>query len=294
MPHGPVGIIAHTTKPGAPAVLSALLGEFSRHGVTPLLDPATARLVGRDSPAALNTLCSGCGLILVLGGDGTLLRVIHELGMTAPPILGINIGSLGFLTSAHSNDLAETVSRIVRGDYRLSPRSLLDVVVERRSDEGHFNEEPPVAGLNDCVLSRGTSPNLVRLRVEVDDGFLTDYSADGVIIATPTGSTAYSLSAGGPIVAPEAGLFALTPICPHVLTNRSVILPDHSTIRITVAPGSGPAVLCSVDGRPPTGLARGDRIRIARASHKVTLAHLPGSSFFEVLRDKLRWTGSSL
>ncbi len=293
MPPRCIGIIAHTEKPAGPVVLKKLYTGLMARGVAPLLDSDTARLLENVSGADLHRLRDECDLLLVLGGDGTLLRLVHELGGGLPPLLGVNIGSLGFLTTAQSETVDATLDAVLGGEMDLSHRTLLGIAI-RRHEGGHqeFRDHQPHVALNDCVIGRGVSPNLVRLKVSVNDGALTEYNADGVIIASPTGSTAYSLSAGGPIVAPDAAVFVITPICPHVLTNRSVIVPDTSRIRITVAESR--EVLLSVDGRPPICLAGGDGIEITRAAEQVALASLRGLTFFDVLRDKLRWGGSNV
>lgn len=284
-----IGAIAHTSKPGAPAVLSGLLQAFTKRGAQLLLDSESARLIGETGGRAPAELAARCDLLLILGGDGTLLRVVHELGSALPPLLGVNIGSLGFLTTASSLDLDRTAGRILAGDYTLSARTLLEAALW--SDE---RETARFFALNDCVISRGVSPNLARAALWVDGLFLTEFNADGVIIATPTGSTAYSLSAGGPIVHPGAGVFVVTPICPHVLTNRSLILPDSGVLELRPSLPEGGRVLLSADGREPVEMRGGDRLVISRAANVIRLASMAGVTFFDVLRDKLKWAGSSI
>lgn len=284
-----IGAIAHTSKPGAPAVLSGLLEAFAKRGAQLLLDTESARLIGETGGLTPAELAARCDLLLILGGDGTLLRVVHELGSALPPLLGVNIGSLGFLTTASSLDLDGTAGRILAGDYTLSTRTLLEAALWSGG-----RETARCFALNDCVISRGVSPNLARVALWVDGLFLTEFNADGVVIATPTGSTAYSLSAGGPIVHPGAGVFVVTPICPHVLTNRSLILPDSGVLELRPSLPAGGRVLLSADGREPVEMRGGDRLVISRAANVIRLASMAGVTFFDVLRDKLKWAGSSI
>lgn len=283
-----IGAIAHTSKPGAPAVLAGLREAFAKRDAPLLLDTESARLIGEPGGCPPAELAARCGLLIVLGGDGTMLRVVHELGSALPPLLGINIGSLGFLTTASSDNISETVEGILAGAFTLSARTLLEASL--RSDG---RETARFFALNDCVLSRGVSPNLARIELRVDGQLLTEFNADGVIIATPTGSTAYSLAAGGPIVHPEAGAFVVTPICPHVLTNRSLILPDSVTLELRPRLAHGGCVLLSADGREPVPVSEGDHLVITRAAASIRLASMAGVTFFGVLRDKLKWAGSS-
>ena len=225
---------------------------------------------------------------MVLGGDGTILQVLHELEQRPPPMFGINLGSLGFLTSASAAQWLDAVDAIVREKYVLSERTLLSVEVRR---DGEF--EAPRTALNDAVISRGELSRLIRLDVRIDGAFLTEYNADGLIVATPTGSTAYSLSAGGPVLTPDSGVFVITPICPHVLTMRPVIVSDHSLIEISHSQAKGDIFL-TLDGQNSVRIGPGDAIRIRKAAQQLSLAMLPGMSFFEVLRQKLKWSGTAV
>jgi NAD+ kinase len=229
-----------------------------------------------------------CEAIIVLGGDGTILTALHRLGQRIPPLLGINLGTLGFLTCASVGDCDQVLKAIVERTFRISPRTLLDVRIER---EGRTVQT--WRALNEAVISRGEISRLVTLRVSIGDLLLTEYHADGLIVATPTGSTAYSLSAGGPILMPESGVFVVNPICPHVLTNRPVIV-DHG-VQLTVEPiGQASKTIVTVDGQADRELMPGDRVRISRGALALPLGFLPEMSFFDVLREKLKWSGSAL
>ena len=242
----------------------------------------TAAVAGEPQGVSTARLGKICDILLVLGGDGTILQVLHDLGKNIKPIFGINLGSLGFLTCVNSSAYLKAVDSILARDYVLSQRTLLSVEIQRK---GKTVEE--LTGLNDAVISRGAHSRLIRLRTRIDHSVLTEYNADGLIVATPTGSTAYSLSAGGPILMPDSGVFVITPICPHVLTNRAVIVSDRSEIEVRPCPEQD-VVFLAVDGQEPIVVKCGDTIRIFKSSLSLPLAMLPEMSFSEVLRQKLK------
>ena len=283
-----LGLIANGTKPGAQQLTRDIACEFERHGLKPMLDSRTAELIGADSAFTPGALSRECDLLMVLGGDGTILQVLHELEQRTPPMFGINLGSLGFLTSVGAAQWSDAVDAIVHRKYILSERTLLSVEVCRDG-----MQEAPRTALNDAVISRGELSRLIRLDAHIDGEFLTEYNADGLIVATPTGSTAYSLSAGGPVLAPDSGVFVITPICPHVLTMRPVMVSDHSLIEITHNHATTDIFL-TLDGQNSVRIGPGDSIRIRKAAHHLALAMLPGMSFFEVLRQKLKWSGTAV
>ncbi len=283
-----LGLIANDSKPGARELLAALVSEFAPHPVQLHLDHRAARLIGAEKSFSEPELADLCELLIVLGGDGTILDALHALGPKMRPLFGINLGTLGFLTTVGATEHQRAVNAIIAGDYVLSERTLLKVEILRAGAVLHTGTV-----LNDAVASRGEVSRLVRLAVRVGDTVLTEYNADGLIVATPTGSTAYSLAAGGPILEPDSGVFVINPISPHVLTNRAVIVNDGTPITITPADES-PDVLVTLDGRSTHRLERGDTIRITRASQKLPLAMLPGVSFFDVLRQKLKWSGAAV
>ena len=222
-----IGIIAHTGKAGVGDLVNAIAEEFSGFSITPLLEKETARIAGKKSDYSITDLGSAADLLVVAGGDGTILRVVGQLGEAIKPIFGINVGSLGFLTTASSATYREAVECLARDRINFSQRALLEARVRLRE-----KQTAKMLALNDAVLSRGELSRLVMLRTRVNGEPLTEFNADGLIVATPTGSTAYSLSAGGPILDPESGVFVITPICPHVLTNRSIIVAEGSTVEI--------------------------------------------------------------
>ena len=283
-----IGLIAHTGKAAALELIPELGREFAAAGVRVILEDITSEACQLKDGQPLAQLAKAADLLVVLGGDGTILNVVARLGTELKPIFGINVGSLGFLTCAGSTGRKETVASIAQGKISFSRRTLLEIQLRNPGAE-------PVTSIamNDVVISRGEISRLVRLRTTVDGEVLTEFNADGLIIATPTGSTAYSLSAGGPILEPRSGVFVITPICPHVLTNRSLIVSDDAEIVVEAIERSYPVFL-TVDGRDPVAVETGGTITMRKSTQHLELAVLPDVSFFSVLRHKLKWTGSNV
>lgn len=283
-----IGLIAHTGKAGVAELTRTLAADLQRAGLKVLLETETAALAGMPAGRASAELGRKAELLVVLGGDGTILHLVGQLGDNIKPVFGINVGALGFLTCANSSASAEAVECIAKGEMVFSERTLLDVTVKMPSTTASS-----MTGLNDVVLSRGEVSRLVRLKTSVNGEVLTEFNADGLIVATPTGSTAYSLSAGGPILAPQSGAFVITPICPHVLTNRSIIVDEDAVIEVEVTEREYPVFL-TVDGREPLRIDTGTTVQIKKSARSLPLASLPGVSFFGVVRQKLKWSGSNI
>jgi len=283
-----IGLIAHTGKPGIADFVRALEVEFKRLDLALLVEAKTAAIAGLTSTFTVPDLGREADLLVVLGGDGTILQVVAHLEDRIKPIFGINVGSLGFLTCANSSTFVEAVECIAAGKMIFSDRTLLDVTVRNAGAEVARS-----TGLNDAVFSRGEVSRLIRLKTSVNGEALTEFNADGLIVATPTGSTAYSLSAGGPILSPESGALVITPICPHVLTNRSIIVDESAVIEIEVTERDYPVFL-TVDGREPMRVAAGAVVELRKSARVLPLASLPGVSFFGVVRQKLKWSGSNV
>jgi NAD+ kinase len=281
------GLVARADKPQAAALTRSLVEALGARGVEVLLETRTAEAVGARGVDE-QELGAACDLLIVLGGDGTILRALHRMRGEVPPIFGINVGSLGFLTGVHGEEWPKAVESIVAGDFRLSARTMLRVELVR---EGVTVEA--FTGLNDAVVSRGQHSQLIKVAVHIDEEELSVYHADGLIVATPTGSTAYSMSAGGPLLLPDSACLVITPICPHVQTNRSTVVSDHAQLELRLV-GGGPGVTVNVDGQEIRDFGPGDVLRISRAAEKLRLATLPGRTFSGVLRDKLKWSGSNV
>lgn len=283
-----IGLVAHTGKPGVGDLINSIVKEFDRFSISILLEKETAAVAGKKSDHSIAQLGAAADLLVVVGGDGTILHVVGQLGEVIKPVFGINVGSLGFLTCANSSSYREAVECIAKDRINFSQRALLEARVKLGDKQTN-----KMIALNDAVLSRGEVSRLVLLCTRVNGEPLTEFNADGLIVATPTGSTAYSLSAGGPILDPESGVFVITPICPHVLTNRSIIVAQGSTIEIEASDPEYPIFL-TLDGRKPIHVERGSVITIRRAKKTLPLASLPDASFFSVVRQKLKWSGSNV
>ncbi len=268
-----IGLIGNPEKAASAGIMRKATRLISRAGRQVLVNPDTA------------ALARAADLLLVFGGDGTMLRATRDIAGSNTPLLGINIGGLGFLTAVPSGELSSALSRVWKGEFKYESRALIEV-------SGRCNGKPVrETALNDIVVSRGALSRLIGLDVSVDGEMVTHYRCDGLILSSPTGSTAYSLSAGGAVVFPTAEVFALTPICPHALSNRSLIFPLSSIIRVTASSPS-PATLLSVDGQVVAGLDAGDAVTIRRSRHTFRLMHLADSSFLKTLRHKLQWRGA--
>jgi len=284
-----LGLYAHWRKPAAADSLQALYECLQRAGIKTLFEENSAELIGLKGQS-VDELRDQVDLFLTLGGDGTLLRLVRDLRGKMKPVMGINFGSLGFLTGFGGPSFAEAAEALASGDYRVEERTLLEATV--RGLDGAVVSR---VGLNDVVVSRGDRSRLVQIEVAIDQTCLTEYNADGLIVATSTGSTAYSLSAGGPIVIPNSGVFVVTPICPHVLTNRSVVVSNRSTIRLKASHRSiEQPISLSIDGQEPIHFHVGDEVTVKAAEVTLPLV-LPSSfTFAGVLRAKLRWSGTAI
>lgn len=278
-----LGLIAHTQKPGAASVVKMIVAELRTRNVPFLMEQATAALIQEHSQLNEETLAEKVDLLLVMGGDGSILRAMHHAGPHLRPIFGINIGSLGFLTCLPAQEYQQAIQCIIDKKYFLSHRSLLELKI----DDRFFG-----LALNDIVISRGERSQLIRLTVAIDGTPLTQYHADGLIIATPTGSTAYSLAAGGPVMMPESKTILITPICPHVFSNRSMVIDDKSIITIEAA--GDQQIFISLDGREARLMQPREQLSITTSQKRLPLAMLPDTNFPQILRQKLKWTGSNL
>jgi NAD+ kinase len=284
-----IGLVANTDKPACRGLVQQAAALIERASRRAICDAATARLAELKGPSCpdVATLTREVDLLMVFGGDGTMLRIAREAAGSQTPILGINAGGLGFLTDVPSDQLPTALKQIWAGEAILETRPLIEASVTAAGKPASS------LALNDFVVTRGAAPRLIDLEVSVDNDVLTHYRCDGLIVCSPTGSTAYSLAAGGAVVSPAAEVFTLTPICPHTLSNRSVIVNLHSTVRVKVL-SQKVEVILTADGQITSPLSAGDVVAIRKSRHGVRLLHLAGSSFFETLRRKLNWSGSNL
>lgn len=280
-----IGIIANIEKPNAAEYTIRLQKWIQSMGLEAFLESALAARIGQAPGYDRDELASQVDLVVVFGGDGTLLMAARSMCRHDTPILGINLGTFGFLTVVNLNEMFNALEMILKGEYRIEHRMMLDAIVLRNREEvGKYTV------LNDAVVNRGNVFRLLELETVVDDEYLTTYKADGLIVSTPTGSTAYSLSAGGPIVFAKHDCIIVNPICPHTLTNRPIILPDTSVFRVAIWSGEGEASL-TLDGQISFQLNPGDIIVLKKSKYFTRLIVSPHRDYLEILRSKLGWGG---
>jgi len=276
-------IISKPSKPELAGILPELLSWFHKRGYKLYLDQETAQYIdGEEVLARKNIGDRHPDFALVLGGDGTLLSAARAVSHQGVPILAVNLGSLGFLTEVPLGEMFSTLEAVESGSCPVEQRAVLDCTAFRGSEQlaHHF-------ALNDVVVNKSAISRLVDFDLLIDGAFVFNYKADGVIIATPTGSTAYSLAAGGPVMMPSVQSFVVTPVCPHALTHRPLVVPDKAQIELRVETGAEEAFL-SIDGQVGVPVRQGDRVLCHRAEHTVKLMRVR-RTFFDVLRNKLKW-----
>lgn len=280
-----VGIVAKPQATGRLPLLTDLLNLLEGRGVEVVLDGEAARLARPRSHPVLSReeMPRKVDLLVVLGGDGTLLSVARHSGQRTAPILGVNLGNLGFLTEVSASEMERAVTACLRGPIPVERRMMLRVRLVRK---GRILAS--FSGLNDAVVAKTTLARMIDVRVDVAGRLLTTMRGDGVIVATPTGSTAYNLSAGGPIVTPGIGALLVTPLCPHTLTMRPLLVDGRAGVEVTLLEESG-AVHLTVDGQQGHAMEKGDRVLVTRARASVPLVVPPGRSYFALLREKLGW-----
>ncbi len=284
-----IGIIAKKNKPEAVAIIHHLVDWFRQKKIEVFIESEMANLLGlHASEPYVNRIereafPAQAEMILVLGGDGTLLSVARLVGDHKVPILGVNLGGLGFLTEITLEEIYQVLDRVVQGDFITAERVVLDVSVIRK---GKKMAEFTV--LNDAVINKGALARIIDMETTISGEYLTTFKADGLIISTPTGSTAYNLSAGGPIVYPSLHCIVITPICPHTLTNRPIVVPDDVEIRATLKTRQEEVIL-TLDGQQGFPLEVGDVVEVRKSNVGILLIKSPDRHYFEVLREKLKW-----
>lgn len=278
-----IGIISKPNAPAAGALVPQLLRWLSERRIEIRIDEETARYASIDGGLPREQVPETCNLVIVLGGDGTLLSAARAVARREVPLFPVNLGGLGFLTAITIDEVFPELERALRGEHRVGKRRLLHIEL-RRDDKTVARYD----ALNDAVVTKATLARMIDLDAFVDHMFVCAYKADGLIVATPTGSTAYSLSAGGPIIFPSVAAFCITPICPHMLTNRPVIVPETSVIRLVSRAGSSEAWL-TIDGQVGEPLQEDDEIVCRASDYHLHLIRPPRMLFFDVLREKLKW-----
>ncbi len=277
-----IGVISKPNVPAAVELVPKLLEWLRSRGLAARIDLETAAYA-HATGMPRQEVPEGCDLVIVLGGDGTLLSAARAIGRREIPLFPVNLGGLGFLTAITVEELFSELQRAFRGEHRVAKRRLLNTEVHRGNQVVSSYD-----ALNDAVLSKFDIARMIDLDVYVDQQFMCAYKADGLIIATPTGSTAYSLSAGGPIIFPSVPTICLTPICPHMLTNRPVLVPETSVIRVT-SRSPDDSVFLTIDGQVGAPIRRDDTLVCHSTQYTLHLIRPPRQMFFDVLRQKLKW-----
>jgi NAD+ kinase len=279
-----IGIISRPRRSNLEVVVPPLLHWFEARGIRTLYDTETAGAL-HDSSHGLTReeVAEQSQLLLVLGGDGTLLAAARVAARLGIPILPINMGSLGFLTSFTIEEMYPALEQVLAGRFSCSERVMLDVELHR---DAEIIERQSV--VNEAVINKGALARMIDLQLTIDADFVCRYRADGLIVATPTGSTAYSLSAGGPIVHPGVESWIITPICPHTLSDRPVVVRDSSLIEVHLS-GDTESVFLTLDGQTGIPMQAADVVRMRRASDRLRLIQPAQKSYFEILRNKLKW-----
>jgi NAD+ kinase len=279
------GIICKPVRDLVSSLVPPLIGWLRQRKINVFIDEEThgCCIDLGEQVLARGALGAKVDLLIVFGGDGTLLSAARALGGHDVPILGVNLGGLGFLTSVTLEELYPALEQVLEEKHRTSNRMMLDAEIQRKGEPSEVQ-----CALNDAVANKGERARMLDFDVHVDGHHVGRYRADGLIVATPTGSTAYSLAAGGPIVEPSLDAFIITPICPHMLTNRPLVIPATSQIDLDFTAAEKP-LFVTLDGQISLELEPTDRVRITKSAKRVALVRPPNKSYFQILRNKLRW-----
>jgi NAD+ kinase len=277
-----IGIIANVRKELTQGVVEEIIAWAGKNGFDSFICEELTPLVGHKKKSlSREELGKTSDVLISLGGDGTMLASARAVGQHQTPILGINLGGVGFMTEINSNDLGNTLNRLKSGDYFIEKRMVLESEVEGVGKLDQY-------ALNDVVLDKGEVARLFLLHLYLQDEFICSYSADGLIISTPTGSTAYCLAAGGPIINPRMNAIIVSPICPHTLASRPIVFSENETLKVVVELSSRHAVL-TIDGQVAFNLKSGSSVSVRKAKHWVNLVKFRDRSFYDILRTKLHW-----
>jgi len=281
-----IGIITNVKKKNAVLRLRELLKWLRKKGKEIILDKESAsKIKGKFNSAPIDTLASGVDLVISLGGDGTLLRIARNKDIQEVPVLGVNLGGLGFITEVTFSEVYDVLEKVFAKKIKLEERMQLQIkIFQKRKEKFNFTV------LNDIVLAKTTISRLLHLEIFIDNDYVTTYQSDGLIVATPTGSTGHSLSAGGPIMEPTLEGIILTPICPHTLSNRPLIIPSNKEVKIRAKPTTRTRDICATfDGQKAINLSFDDTVSIKKSPGKLKLIVSPQRNYYQVLREKLSW-----
>jgi NAD+ kinase len=278
-----IAIVAAGHRPDALRTACETVAWFEQHGVRVLCDGPTAAALER--PVEVTSATMDADLVLVFGGDGTTISTLRRAAATGAAVIGVNFGTVGFLTEIPKSELDRTLPQLVAGEYEIETRLMLEAEVTHP----HRAPEPEIAA-NDVVVKASDPAHVLSWRIAADGDLIAEFPADGLVISTPTGSTAYNLSAGGPVVVPDLQAMILTPICPHTLAARPLVLADDIELTITTEPfGGQERAILSIDGRIDRPLSPDDTLRVRKAPQVMHVARLSRTAFFDSLRGKLRW-----
>lgn len=281
-----IGIYANLRKPQISEIVPPFLNWLNRQGIEAVVPEALSnflRLSEKQAAAVSDgQFAERSDMAVSMGGDGTMLSLARLVGRSEKPIVGVNLGGLGFLAEVSVEELYPKMQKAIAGDYAIEKRMVLEAAIQGVQGTDSFS------AMNDVVMDRGGSPRVLRIRVHVDEKYFNTYIADGIIVSTPTGSTAYSLAASGPILVPSMESIVLNPICPHTLTARPTVIPASSVIQLEVESAESDAFI-SADGQNSTKLALGSRVIIKKGNYSVHLIIFEDHNFFDLLRKKLQW-----
>ena len=278
-----IGILTKPKVPDIKHILTDLVSWLRARQKDVVLDGKTAALIGEHATYQTTQIASLSDMVLVLGGDGTMLNAARLVEERAVPILGVNMGGLGFLTEVSLDQLYPTLEKVFAQEFYVEQRLMLRAQIHR-----HGEHVAKATVLNDVVISKGTLARMIEIQISIDGRFVTSLRGDGLIISTPTGSTAYSLSAGGPIINPSVQALILTPICPHTLTHRPLLIPNSVALEVTLT-SKDEGAMATFDGQVGVAITQGDTVVIGASEHRTHLIRFPDRTYYDVLRRKLKW-----
>jgi len=278
-----IGILTKPKFPDITHILKDLVSWLRARQKDVVLDGKTAALIGEHAAYQKTQIASLSDMVLVLGGDGTMLNAARLVEERAVPILGVNMGGLGFLTEVGLDQLYPALEKVFAQEFYVEQRLMLRAQIHR-----HGEHVAKATVLNDVVVSKGTLARMIEIQISIDGQFVTSLRGDGLIISTPAGSTAYSLSAGGPIINPSVQALILTPICPHTLTHRPLLIPNSVALEVTLT-GKDEGAMATFDGQVGVAITQGDTVVIGASEHRTHLIRFPDRTYYDVLRRKLKW-----
>lgn len=285
-----IGIITNEDKDRDFTYTRLLAESIKRHGGSPLMTDVLSEASSSGVPCGSEQdLIDSCDYLVCLGGDGTFLKAARKVYRSRIPIMGINLGNLGYLAEVDRDNIENAVKHLMEGKYEIEKRMMLEAVISRKGKDTITD-----VALNDVVITRGAVSRILHVKAYINDVFVDTFPGDGLIIASPTGSTAYSLSAGGPIADPDTEVMIMTPICPHILYSRSFITKSDSVVKAVVADGFDHHAMVSLDGREGYEITNGDHVSVRKSGYSINLIKIGKVNFFDILRTKIYFRGENL